>query len=321
MKRYLLIFFFVIPCMFNTLRADSGQRRKGPYSRFEDAVYAHKQTQLLSWLSDDMCRGRATGTAECEMAAHFIARQFEKYGVEKLYPDSYFQQFQADSATRGRNVVGIVRSVVPSDEYIVVCAHYDHLGVLKDVVYNGADDNASGVVAMLNLAEIFSLMKFTKTGPSKNIIFVALDAKECNMAGSNYFVNHLPVSRKKIICAVNLERLGTVLEPVHEGVEDFVIVLGHNTLKKEDRSKIAYANVHYDLWLDIDYTFYGSDSFSKLYYKLSDQIVFHDAGIPALLFTAGFHKFTYKPEDDVDIISTQALRMRTLLVYYFILNL
>ena len=321
MKRYLLIFFFVIPCMFNTLHADSGQRRKGPYSRFEDAVYTHKQMELLSWLSDDMCRGRATGSVECEMVAHFIARQFEKYGVEKLYPDSYFQQFQVDSATRGRNVVGIVRSVVPSDEYIVVCAHYDHLGVLKGVVYNGADDNASGVVAMLNLAEIFSLMKFTKTGPSKNIIFVALDGKECNMAGSKYFVNHLPVSRNKIICAVNLERLGTVLEPVHEGVENFVIVLGQNTLRKDDRSKIAYANVHYNLWLDIDYTFYGSDSFSKLYYKLSDQIVFHDAGIPALLFTAGFHKFTYKPEDDVDIISTQALRMRTLLVYYFILNL
>ena len=321
MKRYLLIFFFVIPCMFNTLHADSGQRRKGPYSRFEDAIYTHKQMELLSWLSDDMCRGRATGTVECEMAAHFIASQFERYGVEKLFPDSYFQQFQVDSATRGRNVVGIVRSVVPSDEYIVVCAHYDHLGVLKDVVYNGADDNASGVVAMLNLAEIFSLMKFTKTGPSKNIIFVALDAKECNMAGSNYFVNHLPLSKKKVICAVNMERLGTVLEPVHEGVEDFIIVLGHNTLKKEDRSKIAYANVHYDIWLDIDYTFYGSDSFSKLYYKLSDQIVFHNAGIPALLFTAGFHKYTYKPEDDVEIISTEVLRKRTLLIYYFLLNI
>ena len=321
MKRYLLIFFFVIPCMFNTLHADSGQRRKGPYSRFEDAIYTHKQMELLSWLSDDMCRGRATGTVECEMAAHFIARQFERYGVENLFPDSYFQQFQVDSATRGRNVVGIVRSVVPSDEYIVVCAHYDHLGVLKDVVYNGADDNASGVVALLNLAEVFSLMKFTKTGPSKNIIFVALDAKECNMAGSTYFVEHLPVPEKKIICAVNLERLGTVLEPVHEGVEDFVIVLGQNTLRKDDRPKIAYANVHYDLWLDIDYTFYGSDSFSKLYYKLSDQIVFHNAGIPALLFTAGFHKYTYKPEDDVEIISTEVLRKRTLLIYYFLLNI
>ena len=141
------------------------------------------------------------------------------------------------------------------------------------------------------------------------------------MAGSTYFVEHLPVPEKKIICAVNLERLGTVLEPVHEGVEDFVIVLGQNTLRKDDRPKIAYANVHYDLWLDIDYTFYGSDSFSKLYYKLSDQIVFHNAGIPALLFTAGFHKYTYKPEDDVEIISTEVLRKRTLLIYYFLLNI
>ena len=106
-----------------------------------------------------------------------------------------------------------------------------------------------------------------------------------------------------ILCAINIDQIGTVIEPVHEADTNFVIILGEQTLRKENRGIIDMCNRYYNIGLDIDHTFYGSKNFTELFYQLSDQIVFHRAGIPALVFTSGFHRHTYKTTDDPDIIS------------------
>ena len=214
-------------------------------------------------------------------------------------------------------------SAVPSDEYVLITAHYDHLGVLDGNIYNGADDNASGVTVLLNLADMFGTMRKTRTGPDKNIIFAALDAKELNMAGSKALVGRLQEREMtdSIICAINIDQIGTVIEPVHEADTSFVIVLGEQTLRRQDRGLIDMCNRYYHLGLDIDHTFYGSENFTRLFYQLSDQIVFHEAGIPALVFTSGFHRHTYKTSDDPDIISYPVMKKRTLLIFYLTMML
>ena len=297
------------------LQAQERRRSLGPYTMYEQIVYQAKQERLMTWLSHDMNHGRATGTRDAARVARYIETHFRQYGLEPFCEGSFYQPFLADSAsgTVGRNVIGIVPSAVPSDEYVLITAHYDHLGVLDGNIYNGADDNASGVTVLLNLADMFGTMKKTKTGPDKNIIFAALDAKELNMAGSKHFVDHLIIGKDSIICAINIDQIGSVLEPVHETDTSFVIVLGEQTLRKESRGLIDMCNRYYHLGLDIDHTFYGSENFTRLFYQLSDQIVFHEAGIPALVFTSGFHRHTYKTTDDPDIISYPVMKKRTLL--------
>ena len=279
----------------------------------------------MEWQADDMNEGRATGTISGQRVAWAITDMFRQYGLEPLFGSSFFQPFIADSlsGTRGRNVVGIVRSAVPSDEYVLISAHYDHLGILNGNVYNGADDNASGVTVLLNLADMFGTMKKTRTGPDKNIIFAALDAKELNMAGSKALVGRLQEREMtdSILCAINIDQIGTVIEPVHEADTNFVIILGEQTLRKENRGIIDMCNRYYNIGLDIDHTFYGSKNFTELFYQLSDQIVFHRAGIPALVFTSGFHRHTYKTTDDPDIISYPVMKKRTLLIFYLTLML
>ena len=321
------------------------ERRKslGPYTMYEQIVYKAKQQRILTWLADDMNKGRASGTRDCQRAAWYIADRFRTYGLVPLFGDSFFQPFpvltdencvrtetedsdttdfkEHTAATAGRNVVGVIRAAVPSDEYVLITAHYDHLGVLDGNIYNGADDNASGVTVLLNLADMFGTMKKTRTGPDKNIIFAALDAKELNMAGSKHFVNHLIIGKDSIICAINIDQIGTVIEPVHEADTSFVIVLGEQTLRRQDRGLIDMCNRYYNIGLDIDHTFYGSENFTRLFYQLSDQIVFHEAGIPALVFTSGFHRHTYKTTDDPDIISYPVMKKRTLLIFYLTLML
>ena len=155
------------------------ERRKslGPYTMYEQIVYKAKQQRILTWLADDMNNGRASGTRDCQRAAWYIADRFRTYGLVPLFGDSFFQPFpvltdencvrtetedsnttdfkEHTAATAGRNVVGVIRAAVPSDEYVLITAHYDHLGVLDGNIYNGADDNASGVTVLLNLADMF----------------------------------------------------------------------------------------------------------------------------------------------------------------------
>ena len=100
-----------------------------------------------------------------------------------------------------------------------------------------------------------------------------------------------------------------------------MIVLGEQTLRRQDRGLIDMCNRYYNIGLDIDHTFYGSENFTRLFYQLSDQIVFHEAGIPALVFTSGFHRHTYKTSDDPGIISYPVMKKRTLLIFYLTMML
>ena len=307
------------------LQAQERRRSLGPYTMYEQIVYQAKQERLMTWLAHDMNHGRATGTRDAARVARYIETHFRQYGLEPFCEGSFYQPLLADSAsgTVGRNVIGFVRSAVPSDEYVLITAHYDHLGVLDGNIYNGADDNASGVTVLLNLADMFGTMKKTRTGPDKNIIFAALDAKELNMAGSKALVGRLQEREMtdSIICAINIDQIGTVIEPVHKADTNFVIVLGEKTLRRQDRGLIDMCNRYYNIGLDIDHTFYGSENFTRLFYQLSDQIVFHEAGIPALVFTSGFHRHTYKTTDDPDIISYPVMKKRTLLIFYLTMML
>ena len=143
------------------------------------------------------------------------------------------------------------------------------------------------------------------------------------MAGSKALVGRLQEREMtdSILCAINIDQIGTVIEPVHEADTNFVIVLGEQTLRKENRGIIDMCNRYYNIGLDIDHTFYGSKNFTELFYQLSDQIVFHRAGIPALVFTSGFHRHTYKTTDDPDIISYPIMKKRTLLIFYLTMML
>lgn len=291
-----------------------------PSLRYGGIVHKAKQEAILTFLADDLSEGRASGTAGNAMCGNYIADKFREYGLVP-YCWNYTQSFRYKDSIILRNIVGVVPARHITDEYLVVSAHYDHLGKLHNVVYNGADDNASGVTALINLAEILSTMRRDGMGPDKNIIFVAFDGKELNMAGSNHFVKNLPFSKRQITCMVNMDILGSVLEPIHKNRKDFMIVLGASSLREEDKGTIVHCNNRIGMNMDIDFTFYGSRDFTKFVYEQGDQQPFIKSGIPALLFTSGFHRYTYKPTDDPDIIDYDILRQRTLLILNIIYRL
>ena len=167
---------------------------------------------LYTLASDDM-QGRATGTPGIEKAAQYIEGEFKRIGL-KTYDSltSYRQNFTFQNRRTQKeltafNVIGVLEGKSKKDEYVVVSAHYDHLGIVKkegvlDSIYNGADDDASGTAAVMALAEYFT----EKNTNERSIVFVAFTAEEMGLVGSTHFGKD--VDPNKFVAGINIEMIG-----------------------------------------------------------------------------------------------------------------
>ena len=165
----------------------------------------------LYTLASDRMQGRKAGTSGIEKAASYIETEFKKIGLT-FYDtlNSYRQTFTIKSKQGNKdittsNIIGILEGKSKKEEYVIISAHYDHLGingVLEDSIFNGANDNASGVTGVLTLAKYFKEKKLNE----RTIIFVAFTAEEMGMLGSKYFGNGIDAS--KYIAGINLEMIG-----------------------------------------------------------------------------------------------------------------
>ncbi len=282
--------------------------------RYEQVLSEGGQRAIIEHLCDSTMDGRASGTLGGALAGAYIEEYFNSLELKPFQYNSS-QSFRDRNGIRMTNIMGVVPALQPCEDFIVVSAHYDHLGSIKGKVYPGADDNASGVAALLTIADAFSQMRRDSIGPGVNILFVAFDGKEYSMAGSRHFISTLPISPSHIICEINMDILGATLVPVHKNKPEYLIVLGRNTLPENLRGIISTCNLRGGMGLDIDYTFYGSDDFTRTMYKLGDHYPFSQKGIPALLFTSGFHQHTLKTSDTPEIIDHKVLLKRTRLIF------
>lgn len=190
-----------------------------------DAISADSMRGHLSFLSSDALEGRGTPSRGLDVAAEYIAAQFRRAGLEPLGDDGYFQTADwrqiapkreralfADVAdpVKVRNVVGVLRGSDPvlRDTYILVTAHYDHVGIGEgdgDQLYNGANDDGSGTVSVIELASAFAAQKVR---PKRSIVFMTVFGEEHGLVGSRYYGAHPLVPVAKTVADINLEQVG-----------------------------------------------------------------------------------------------------------------
>lgn len=297
-------------------------------SAAKNLVWEKKLYQKVDFLCDTLCQGRATGTRGSIEAAFWIEREFRDAKLMK-FDSTYTKKFYAGKGLLGRNIIGFIPGSIktPKDRYIVVGAHFDHIGQLNRITYPGADANASGTVALTSLAEMFSMMKTLGKSYNSNIIFVAFDAREMSMAGSNAFwrmieneelidpVSGKVIKPKNIKLMVNIDQLGCTISPLKSGREDYLIMLGNHSLKPAERELLSYCNRSSGLHMDIDYTYYGSKNFTDIFYRLSDQRVFVDNKIPAVLFTSGITMNTNRTRDTSETLNYEVFKKRIYLIF------
>lgn len=246
----------------------------------------------VSYLADDKLEGRRTGTAGEKLASEYISQQFKNAGLKPLGTDGgYLQPFpvKGDSSRTGHNVVGFIDNKAANT--IVLGAHYDHLGYGEDknsmyhgegkMIHNGADDNASGTSALIELGYWLKKSNLKKY----NYILVAFSGEELGLFGSKYFADNSPVAVSNINYMINMDMVGRLNDSTHS-----ISIGGYGTspawgelIKKED------ANFK----IKIDSSGTGPSDHTSFYLK----------DIPVLFFFTGTHTDYHKPGDDADKIN------------------
>ena len=294
-------------------------------------ITTEKLAREVSFLADSICQGRATGTKGAAEAAMWVRRKFQDAGLVDM-TGTWTQGFRVNPGHNGRNVIGMLpgsRSI-PCDRYIIVGAHYDHIGTLDGKMYPGADSNASGVTAVTSLAEIFGAMRQMGKIYDSHIIFVAFDANEYNMKGSEALwemieggqlhnpLNGQVITKDKITLMVNIDQLGSSLAPVSDGRKDYMIMLGTHSLSRDKRDLLHRCNIRDGFGMEIALDYYGSKNFTDIFYTLSDQKIFVDNRKPAVLFTSGITMNNNKTWDRTENMDLEIYRERICLIYHWI---
>lgn len=234
-------------------------------------------------LSSPEFGGRRTGTPGAKAARHYLAGRFQAAGLKPAFAGTYLQSFRTTSGLDAANVVGIVEGRDPAGSAIVVTAHYDHLGIVDGQLHPGADDNASGVAALLAAAEYFAGNR-----PYRPLVFAALDAEELGFEGAHAFLAAPPLPRERIALNVNLDMLARSdqREVVAAGTSYAPCLL---PVLREVQRRTPVRIVP------------GRDRPSRIpredWTDLSDHVVFHRAGIPFLYFGVEDHADYHQPGD------------------------
>ena len=287
----------------------------------ESVVTKKECKEILSYLSSDELGGRGIGQEGNKKAARFIAKEFKQYGLRPLYipvyiqpvpepprvdGDGYFQHFNYSYSIRAgwfrrktvsietANVVGVLEG--ETDRCILFGAHFDHLGTKSGRIYNGADDNASGTTALLELAEAFA-----KSGkkPKHTLVFVAFSAEEVGLIGSKYYTSHPALPLKNHDLMINMDMIGR-LKP------HTTLSLYSDNLTNGMKSTVRKIEKKYPFKFSLVPA--GSRS---------DHAPFSWSGIPVLFFHTGTHPQYHQPTDDEHLINYDGLVQITKFIFEF----
>ena len=234
----------------------------------------------LLTLSDDFMEGRRAGSKGIELAAKYIESEFERIGLTKFDTLSSFRQNFTAREMSLYNIIGVLKGKSKANEYVIISAHYDHLGVKtgndEDLIFNGANDNASGVTAVLGLAEHYKALDLNE----RSILFVTFTAEEMGLIGSDYFGKQIPP--KQVIAGINIEMIGkeSPFGPKTAWITGF---------DRSDFGQIIQKNL-----LNSNYSVYADPYVDYRLFFRSDNASLARLGVPA-------HTFSTSPMDkDLD---------------------
>lgn len=241
--------------------------------------------ETQSALAHDSMEGRFPGSEGSRMARDLVEERFRELDLEPAFGDSYRQGFRVDTeegeGADAENVAGLVRGEQFPERYLVVTAHLDHLGVREGEIFNGADDNASGTAAVLELAALLA-----EEPPAHSVVFAAVDAEELGLQGARTFVADSPVELESVLLNVNLDMVSR-----SETNELYAAGTHHYPFLAPFLQEVGeHASV--DLLLGND-----SPEAPQDWTMASDHGAFHEEGVPFIYFGVEDHAGYHDPSD------------------------
>ena len=282
--------------------------------RYIDSLSINHLKTHLKFLASDSLMGRKSGERGHWIGLEYITNFYKQKKIKSLdssyyqnIPDKYLPR-KIDSTA---NVIAVIKGQEIQNEYVVVSAHSDHLGVQNNNIYNGADDNASGTSALLEIARVFKAAEKNGCKPKRNIVFCHFTAEEIGKGGSKFFVENKTVPIPKIIANLNIDMIGRIDTKHQDG--NYVYIIGADRVSNGFENTIKKINKTYTN-LQLDESYDTPNDPNRFFYR-SDQYHFARQNIPVVFFFSGAHKDYHKSSDTEEKINYKALKKRAQLIF------
>ncbi|WP_282054777.1 M28 family peptidase [Maribacter luteus] len=258
----------------------------------------------------------------------FINVVLNKNVATALYPDIMNTSISKDLNTdlnlqlnadggivESENVVAFIKGSTKPNEYVVISAHLDHIGITdKGEINNGADDDGSGTVGLLEIAEAFKKAADAGKGPKRSVVFLHVTGEEKGLFGSQFYTDMQPIfPLKETVTNLNIDMIGRI-DPKRDGNRNYIYLIGSNKLSSELHDLSEEVNKKY-MDIELDYKYNDDHDPNRFYYR-SDHYNFAKNNIPVIFYFNGTHDDYHRPSDTPDKINYDLLENRTRLIFH-----
>lgn len=289
---------------------------------FKNAYQSIKADELkknLMVIASDEMQGRNTGSEGQKKAGKYMINFYKN--LEISHPKSmadYYQKVPSEfmkswsgTLPDSENILAFIEGTEKPNEIIVISAHYDHVGTKDGVVYNGADDDGSGTVAVMEIAKAFQKAKKAGKAPKRSVLFLHVTGEEHGLWGSKYYSENPIFPIENTVVDLNIDMIGRS-DKENLG-KNYVYVIGSEMLSSELKKINENAN-QVTHKLELNYKYDDPNDKERLYYR-SDHYNFAKKGIPVAFYFDGIHEDYHKSTDDPEKIDYPLLQKRAQLVF------
>ena len=338
-KSYKMKNFFVIILVSLFTFKSYSQLQKA--NKFAKTITAQELKDHLYIYASDEFEGRNTGAEGQKKAVEYLRNFYIENEIEPgdLDDKDYFQKMKLN-LRRGNegevdteNVIAIIKGTEIPDEYLILTSHLDHVGYgrtgsrsreayigeVKERIHNGADDDGSGTVAMLEIAQAFKQASKKGKGPKRSIIFLHVTGEEKGLLGSAYYADNPIYPLENTVTNLNLDMIGRI-DPTRKGDKrEYIYIIGSDHDSQDLHNLSEQTNLE-TVNIDLDYRYNAKDDPNRFYYR-SDHYNFAKNGIPIIFYFSGTHPDYHLPSDTPDKIEYDLLELRSKLVFYTAWNI
>ncbi len=321
MKKFIsvsLLALFISSCSTNKSASSSST---ADATKYVSSITAEELKTHLTIVASDEMEGRETGSQGQKKAGLYLISQYQKNNISfpkgakdyfQAVPAAYLNAKYNENLPDSENIWAFIEGSEHPEEIVVISAHYDHIGIKKGEIYNGADDDGSGTVGLLEIAQAFQIAKNEGNGPKRSILILHVTGEEHGLHGSRYYSENPLFPLKNTVADVNIDMIGR-RDDLHKNTNDYIYLIGSDYLSTDLYKICEEVNKKY-INTNLDYKFNDRKDPNRFYYR-SDHYNFAKNGIPSVFLFSGVHEDYHQATDEVDKIEFDALKKRTQLAF------
>lgn len=318
MIRFLFILFLSFSVLIKGQEVDP--------EKFAQSITEQELKELLYVYASDYFKGRRTGSKGQKIAVDFLRDFYMDLNIQPAEgTNNYFQEMTLKvdgKMVSTENVAAVITGSEFPNEYIIFTAHLDHIGTEGGQINNGADDDGSGTVTMLEIAEAIQLAVKKGIRPKRSIVFLHVTGEEEGLLGSEFYADHPLYPLEDTVVNLNIDMIGRN-DSLHDVDDDYLYLIGSDILS-QDLHDISVATNEKYTGLDLDFRYNDPQLkvyergryYANRYYYRSDHYNFAKNDIPVIFYFSGTHEDYHLPTDTVEKINFPLLTKRARFIFY-----